>query len=280
MASRMAVPERRSRPPVRSPRPPVAPPRRRWARRWIILGALLGAIAAGGVLLGVMVIKRMETGTWEVPTAGEFVRIVQRAPDPPSKTIFLERRAITLTPGMDDGPANVSSVLSTAANKPTKLPGWKGSNASWTKVVACVKDLFSPFDVEVTDKPPTHRDYVLTVIGGRPGDLGIKSKNIGGLAPFNGKVISRPVVFAFSAQLNHNVRAICETVAMEVAHAYGLDHGYLCKDVMTYLTGCGTKKFIDKDVPCGESKKRACEGGAATQNSYQWLMRVLGPRKG
>ena len=141
-----------------------------------------------------------------------------------------------------------------------------------------MKDLFSPFDVVVTDQQPTHRDYVLVVVGGRPSDIAMKSKHVGGLAPFNGQVIPRPVVFAFSAQLNHNVRAICETIGMEVAHAYGLDHGYLCKDVMTYLTGCGAKTFVDKDVPCGEKTKRTCEGGAPTQNSYQWLMRVLGAR--
>jgi len=87
------------------------------------------------------------------------------------------------------------------------------------------------------------------------------------------------MIFAFSATNSNDVQATCETIAMEVAHAYGLDHEYLCKDVMTYLRGCGKKSFVDADAPCGESKKRTCEGGAPTQNSYQRLLKVLGPAK-
>jgi len=85
-------------------------------------------------------------------------------------------------------------------------------------------------------------------------------------------------VFGFSATSNNDVRSVCETIAMEVGHAYGLDHEYLCKDVMTYISGCGAKSFVDADAPCGEQKKRACEGGAKTQNSYRTLARVLGTR--
>jgi hypothetical protein len=92
-------------------------------------------------------------------------------------------------------------------------------------------------------------------------------------------VIPRAVVFAFAAGVNHNVRTICETIGMEVAHAYGLDHAYLCKDVMTYLPDCGTRSFVDKDAPCGEKKKRACHGGAPTQNSYRRLLEELGPAR-
>jgi hypothetical protein len=98
------------------------------------------------------------------------------------------------------------------------------------------------------------------------------------MAPFNGGVIPRAVVFAFAAEVRHEVRATCETIAMEVAHAYGLDHEYLCKDVMTYLGGCGSKSFVDKAAPCGEKKRRPCHDGAATQNSYRRLLEVLGAR--
>ncbi len=66
---------------------------------------------------------------------------------------------------------------------------------------------------------------------------------------------------------------------MEIAHAYGLDHEYLCKDVMTYLRGCGSKSFVDAEAPCGESKKRHCEGGSPTQNSFKRLVDVLGARE-
>ena len=47
---------------------------------------------------------------------------------------------------------------------------------------------------------------------------------------------------------------------------------------MTYLKPCGAKSFLDKDIACGEGKKGPCAGGAATQNSYQHLVKVLGPK--
>jgi hypothetical protein len=83
-------------------------------------------------------------------------------------------------------------------------------------------------------------------------------------------------VFAFSGATGNDVEQTCETIAMEVGHSYGLDHEYLCKDVMTYLRGCGAKRFVDETVPCGEAKKRACETGGTTQNSYRHLLDVLG----
>jgi hypothetical protein len=250
---------------------------RRW-RPWVIAGIAFVAVAIVGVVVGVAVVMRVETGEWSVPDTDDLVRVVSGARRGPSKTIFLERKAVELRPGVDDSSEGVSSVLASAANRPTRVPGWKSSDAKWRKLVACVGELFAPFAVTVTDERPSHGDYVLVAVGGRPADIGVKDRRVGGLAPFSGEVVPEPVVFAFSAALGNDVRAVCETIGMEVAHAYGLDHAYECKDVMTYLRGCGAKKFVDKDVPCGEKKKRACEGGAPTQNSYRHLARVLGLR--
>lgn len=255
-------------------------------------------LAAAGAIAGLLIITRLETGEWKVPDAATVERIVKLGPRPPARTIFLERRAVQLWPGTDDAPRSRSSVLAsvrakaaaaggagsgaverTPSDQPVTVPGWKGSAKGWQQVMTCVKKLFQPFDVTVTDqRPPDGQDFVLVAVGGRPGDIGVKDRRVGGLAPFNGDVIANPVVFAFAGQLRNDVRAVCETIGMEVAHAYGLDHAYLCSDVMTYLKPCGTKKFVDKDVPCGEGKPRACEGGAPTQNSYQRLLQVLGAR--
>lgn len=247
-----------------------------------------------GVIAGIVLVKRIETGTWQMPELGDFERIVHRGARAPSRVIYLARDPVELRPGVDDASRGRSSVLASVRTKaagagsatrgaiderPVKLPGWKGSDKSWKQVVACVRDLFAPFDVEVTDRRPSGDDFVLVAVGGRPTDLGVKDRKVGGLAPFSGDVIPRPVVFAFSAQLGHHVRKVCDTIGMEVAHAYGLDHGYHCGDVMTYLEACGKRAFLDKDIRCGESKPRACEGGAPTQNSYRRLLELLGPRK-
>ncbi|MDQ3364749.1 MAG: hypothetical protein M3680_04900 [Myxococcota bacterium] len=255
------------------------PPPRSHRRRWLVIAGIVGVFAATVVVGGLTIINRVETGTWQTPDTDDFVRVVKGHARGPSKTIFLERAPIDLRPGIDDAPAGISSVLASARNQPTRLGGWKGNAATWKKVVACVTALFVPFDVVVTDQRPTHSDFVLVAVGGRASDIGVKDRRVGGLAPFNGAVIPKPVVFAFSTALSHDVRAICETIGMEVAHAYGLDHGYDCKDVMTYLGPCGAKRFVDKAVRCGEKQARNCEGGAPTQNSYQQLVRVLGAKR-
>ncbi len=245
--------------------------------RFLIIAAVVGVALIAGLIVAVTVSIRVESGEWRVPTKGDVVRIARRFDHKPSKTIFLERKPVDLLPGEDDAARGVSSVLANASNKPARSKGWSGGDTRWNSLMACVKKQFAPFDVVVTDQRPSGDNFMMVVVGGKPGDLGLKgSHHVSGLAPFNGGVIPRAVVFAFSATSKNDVRATCETIAMEVAHAYGLDHEYLCKDVMTYLSGCGAKTFVDADAPCGESKKRACEGGSPTQNSYRHLVKVLG----
>jgi hypothetical protein len=249
-------------------------------RLWII--ALIALVTVlGGVVLGLFVVKRIETGGWAMLDRGDIVRVRERIagapPVPTSRVIYLARGPLTLAPGDDDAAAGRSSVVAAQGTATVKVPGWKGTEKGWTQLTACVRKLFAPFDVEVTDRRPLDTDdFVLVAVGGRPSDIGMKNPRIGGLAPFNGDVIPRAVVFAFAQQLGNKVTPICETIGMEVAHAYGLDHAFLCKDVMTYLRGCGTKKFVDQDVPCGEKKARVCKGGAPTQNSFRLLTQILG----
>jgi len=280
---------------------PVQPPRPRRRRSVLIAVVLVALVALAGAVLGLVIVTRVETGEWKVPDGESIERIVKVAPREPARTIVLERRPIELSPGEDDAPNGVSSVLASVRAKaskaattakagttakppadpsrPAKLPGWKGTEKGWQQVVSCAAKLFEPFNVTVTDAaPPDVDNLVLVAVGGRPADLGVTDRRVGGLAPFNGGVIARPVVFAFSTALGNRVRDVCETIGMEVAHAYGLDHGYLCSDVMTYLRPCGAKRFVDKDVRCGEAKPRNCEGGEPTQNSYRRLLQVLGPR--
>jgi hypothetical protein len=255
----------------------VKPSKRRRSRLLIVI-IIAAVMLVVGVIVAVTVSIRVETGEWRLPQKGDFIRIARRFDKGPSKKIFLERRAIDLQPGEDDAPRGISSVLANAGGMPAKSKPWSGGDKKWKSLVTCVQKLFKPFDVEVTDQRPASNDFMMVVVGGKPTDIGIKdSHHVSGLAPFHGGVIPRAVVFAFSATSKNDVQSTCETIGMEVAHAYGLDHEYLCKDVMTYLPDCGPKKFVDADAPCGESKKRNCEGGKPTQNSYRHLLQVLGP---
>jgi hypothetical protein len=254
-------------------------PRRRRRPRFLLIAVIVLFALSIGVITAVAVEIRVETGAWRMPATHDFARIARRLDGRPSRTIYLSREPVELRPGEDDAAAGVSSVLANASNKPARTRAWAGGDARWKSLVKCVQELFAPFDVVVTDQRPNHKDFVLVAVGGKPIDIGVTNDRVSGLAPFNGNVIPRAVVFAFSAASQHDVTTTCDTIGMEVAHAYGLDHAYLCKDVMTYLKPCGKKRFVDADVPCGENKKRTCEGGKPTQNSYRQLLEILGARR-
>jgi hypothetical protein len=234
------------------------------------------------VVVGLAVVRRLRTGEWQVPSVRDLVVLKRRLTGeaaPPARVIFLDRSARTVAPGDDDAAGLVSSVVASNGARAREVPGWKGSAKAWAATVACVRDLFAPFDVEITDRPPTTTEHVRVLVGGRPADVGERERTIAGLAPFNGSVVPRAIVFSFAATQGHRPRAVCETIASEIAHAYGLDHAYLCSDVMSYLPPCGKRRFVDKDAACGELGPRSCAGGAPTQNSHRRLLGVLGPAR-
>ena len=202
----------------------------------------------------------------------------------PSKTIYLNREGATLLPGADDAATNRSSIVKNAGFKRMVVPGYNGSDRGWQALSRCIAQRFAPYGVRVTDRRPVgDGDYIMAVVGGSARELGYDAKEargIGGLAPFHGGPIGGAVVFVFTETLKNRLEDSCDTAAMEIAHAYGLDHAFHCRDVMTYKKRCGTRRFVDEDMRCGEDEPRDCTGGANTQNSHQRLLAVLGPRQG
>lgn len=247
-------------------------------RTAVITLVVLG-VGIGGALL---LYKRLDSGSWKMPTGDDLVRIKQRLihrKGGPTRVIYLDRDGEILRGGPDDASAGISSVVAASGLPQVKIPKFRGSKATWNWIVTCVKKKFEPFDVTVTDQRPTSGDYILVAVGGSSKSIHAGHEHAGGLAPFSGYPVPEAVVFAFPDELGGRKREICEVIGMEVGHAYGLDHGYHCRDLMTYLPYCGYKRFQDLDIPCGEKKKRPCAGGAATQNSYRHLMKVLGPAR-
>lgn len=191
--------------------------------------------------------------------------------------IFMNRHGGRYTCGDNDSRTNSSTIACSGGSG--DVGAWPGSDAEWASFMDCAVDLFSRFNVVVTDVEPASGDYVEAVIGGGPGDVGMPS-GVGGVAPYQCGVIPRGIVYAFADVYYGGGtwwRDVCETAGQEVVHAFGLDHEYLCEDPMTYLYGCGEKTFQDTDAQCGEYSPRQCDCTGPTQNSVQEMLDLFGP---
>ena len=240
---------------------------------------LVVIVTVGMGVGGLAAAKRVRTGTWSIPVKEDYVWI-ERAVKPKAtpRTVYLDRNRVTVTGGRDSAAVNQSQLITWGTQR--TLPGFTGSKRSWNRIVSCVKSKFTDFDVEITDQRPANAGYVSVHVGGEPRDLfGRDRRNMGGVAPYNGKVIHDGMGFVFSKTLRNRQTEICESIAHEIGHIYGLDHSYRCGDLMTYIQGCKKRRFVDADVRCGEGGRRDCENGEATQNSHDHLLGVLGPAK-
>ena len=194
-----------------------------------------------------------------------------------SRTIYLNRTGATLTPGQNNSQANTSTVVS----RTYQVPGWNANALQWAETVACMKEIWAPFDVTITDIDPGTTPHIEAIFARSPADVGITDE-IGGISPFtsNCSVIEQSIVFAFTDNLGSRTRTICEVMSQEVAHSYGLDHELLASDPMTYLSYSGNRTFQSTDASCGESTARPCgiSGSScrATQNSVALLRERVG----
>ncbi len=164
------------------------------------------------------------------------------------------------------------------------------ADAEWGMFVQCMKEVYSPFMVNVTDvQPPPGVSYHLALVAGKPPEVGL-GNDILGVAPLAGNCAAFDNVISFSfanahPQTDPKDRAlnICWTAAQESAHAFGLDHEYAfidgrsaCNDPMTYRFDCGGEKFFrNETAKCGEDQDRPCQCGA-NQNSHLKILSVFG----
>jgi len=213
-----------------------------------------------------------------------------------SSTIYLERciGGCRVHPGTNDARTNTSSITNVESfiHEYQNAAGGTSpaADAEWAQLVQCMKEVYSPYAVTVTDvKPAPGSSYHEAIIAGQPQDIG-QDQNVLGVAPLASdcSAIDNVISFSFANRhdANDRVNNICWTAAQESAHAFGLDHEYsfphtptdrsACNDPMTYRVDCGGQKFFRNDFAnCGEDSKRACKC-TSLQNSHQKLLGVFG----
>ncbi|TMQ23684.1 MAG: hypothetical protein E6J90_10050 [Deltaproteobacteria bacterium] len=220
-----------------------------------------------------------------------------------SQTLYLERcrGGCAIHGGANNAQTNTSSIPTKAESTVSEFASSAGltgaaADAEWNMLATCMREVYSPYAVTVTDvKPTSGLFYHMAVIAGQPGDIGL-SPDILGVAPLASdcRAIDNVISFSFAnhhaktADITANILNICWTAAQESAHAYGLDHEYsfltafasnghsACNDPMTYRVDCGGQKFFrNADADCGENTTRPCKCGA-TQNSHLKILGVFG----
>ncbi|HTL36953.1 MAG TPA: Ig-like domain-containing protein [Kofleriaceae bacterium] len=196
-----------------------------------------------------------------------------------SKIIYLNKNGVTLQPGDNDSRTNRSTI----APQQVTIAPWNVSATNWQSTVSCMKDLFSRFDVTVTDVDPGNVPHMEAVFGGSPTQVGMDA-NTAGVSPFtlDCSIIENSIVFTFTGAFQMTPREACEVMAQEVAHSYGLDHQLTASDPMTYLDYTGNRSFQDTTAQCGEYQARNCGINGSTcranQNSVALLKERLGTK--
>jgi hypothetical protein len=201
----------------------------------------------------------------------------------------------TIIPGTDNAATGVSEIATRTAN----LTEFAWNTGEWDQIVQCVKDVYSPYNVTVTDQRPQSA-FNMAIVAGAPADIGY-DPGAGGVAIVSTDCSARQnsIAFAFASMsntfaqedANNRVWGECWVISQEVAHIYGLDHEYAflddgssaCNDPMTYRDDCGGQKFFrNRAASCGEfgPARPGCgptNGCSTAQNSHAKLLNVFGP---
>lgn len=208
------------------------------------------------------------------------------------ETIYLNKctGGCTVKPGSTDARTDTTALASMQAS----FTEYAWQPGEWAQVVQCVREVYSPFAVSVTDVRP-NTEYSEAIVAGRPQDIGLPT-GVGGVGPGSRDCspMTNQVAFAFAetavndfAQEDNNNRVwgICWVISQEIAHAYGLpDHEIAftdgesaCSDPMTYLANCGGQKFFrNRTASCGDFAAKPCSC-APVVNSHLKLTSVFGP---
>jgi hypothetical protein len=165
------------------------------------------------------------------------------------------------------------------------------ADAEWNMIVQCVRELYSPYNVMVTDVfPTTAVSHTQGIVAGSPANVGYGGLGTGGLGGTAACVPKDNVIsftFANIFTINNQrtrVLFLCSVVAQETAHSFGLDHAFefgdgrsACSDPMSYRNDCGGQDFFrNYSTKCGENATRPCKCGGL-QNSHQRLLQIFGP---
>lgn len=203
---------------------------------------------------------------------------------PPSRTIFVndcKPGGCQIYVGSEDSRRNRSTV----ARRTSLVPEFPFSDATWAATMACVRETYAQFDINITDVDPCPdpnsgctTPHWEIIVAGQPSDIAYPN-DAGGVSPFDFQdcsIIENSITYAFAEVMGNDPDVLCWVIAQETAHSFGLDHEFNALDPMTYIQNPKSKRFQDEVSPCGESGARQCYCGRQGQNSVWELLQIFG----
>jgi hypothetical protein len=241
----------------------------------------------GGLVLGlVLAIVCVAAPASADPNGG-----AEQAPSPTTAhagpgTLYLNRCVGGCTihkSGINDARTHASTIPN-GTGPDFQMTEFAWGDTEWNAIVQCMKEVYSPFALKVTDVLPVPGEaYNEAIIAGSNVEIG--HPEAGGIANGGCDIVNYSINFTFANDYSpyQRVFQLCAVAAQESGHSYGLDHTYSfldgssgCRDPMTYRGDCGGQKFFRNETAnCGENAVRACHCGA-NQNSHLKLLTGLG----
>jgi hypothetical protein len=121
---------------------------------------------------------------------------------------FINKNGGTYRPGNNDARTNYSSIVDGVS----VISPWQVSSTGWNEVKSCLVEMFSRWNVTVTDVDPgTSTPHFELVIAGSPQDIGMQ-QGVGGVSPFTNDcdVIPNSIVYTFCT---HSAAQSCSAPA-------------------------------------------------------------------
>lgn len=196
------------------------------------------------------------------------------------------RGGCIITKGGDDARTDSTTLPDDPAGTKFNLSEFAHGDDSWNALMTCLKEVYSPYDIIVTDQePPAGVPYNEGLAAGTTRELHVSGML--GYAYLNNDCSPRAyaISFTFANEINGSaINTMCRVVAQETAHSFGLRHSFeygdgrsACNDPMSYRTDCGGQRFFrNESAKCGEYEAGTCGGCGGFQNTHARLTTILG----
>jgi len=188
--------------------------------------------------------------------------------------------------GSDDARTHFTDAPDDPAGTEYLLSEFQWGDDVWNQVMQCMREVYSPYNIEVTDEPPPPgTPYNEGIVAGGQRELNLSG--YGGYAYLNSDCSPRAYALSFSFANDYapDPYTICYVASQETAHSFGLLHSWefldgrsACNDPMSYRECGGFERFFrNEPARCGEYNAGACGACGSTQNTHLHLLNVLGP---